>query len=623
VSNLINKTLGRKINFFISILMATFSLAIVGAIYFDTQKYNNQQKKHDMLVADNVFESNMNFEKNSLLQTLEAIKSNKEYIRVFKEGDKQKLLNVTENLFKELKAKHDITHFYFITPDKKCFLRVHKPRQYGDIINRITLAKAAERQKEFCALEMGKNFFSLRAVTPVFEDGKLLGYIEIGREIEHFFGLFKKQTGLELSLLLDKKYVERYSAVNGTELVPSGKSAGDFVILNSSDANLAQSLINTKKITNTQNGNLGDISLGDRNYFCYSKEILDASGEVAGKILVSSDNTEIYKAASRQYFFIVILTFAAVLMIGYVIKIGVDREVMRPLEKIRKGVVNFFDFIRGDSKVITYIEPMQDNEIGSIANKLNESMEETVQILDENKKNEAYLLQRSRVIALGEMISNIAHHWRQPLNAISIAAQDMRYAKADGELNDKYLEDSISKIVEISRHLSITLDRFGQFYREPKSKDDFCIEDEIVKTIEFFKDIHANPDAKDISISFAPKHRHTVKNYKNEFSQAVLNILRNSQEAIIKHGTKDGFIEVEVLEVKDGIEIDISDNGGGIDGAQMERIFDPYYTTKYKTNDVGLGLYLSKMMVEKNMNGELTAQNYGKGLKMRIYLPLV
>jgi two-component system, NtrC family, C4-dicarboxylate transport sensor histidine kinase DctB len=596
--------------------MVIFSLMVATAVYFDTKNYNTQKKNNDMAIADNVFESNINFEKISLLQTVVAIKSNTEYIKIFKEGDRQKLLKATEGLFGELKNKHNITHFYFITPDKKCFLRVHKPQQYGDIINRVTLAKAIERQQEFSALEMGKNFFSLRAVSPIFDNGRLLGYVEIGREIDHFFGLFKKQTGFDVSLLLDKKYVERYAIVSDTKLAPSGKTVGEFVILNSSNSKLAESLINAQKEI------FGDISIGDKNYFCYSKEIYDVSGEKVGKLLVSSDNTEIYKAASRQYVFIIILTLVAVLLMGYIVKVGIDREILRPLEKIRNGVVGFFDFIRGDANTVEYIEPMQNNEIGSIANTLNASMEETVQILDENRKNEAYLLQKSRVIALGEMISNIAHHWRQPLNAISIAAQDMRYAKADGELSDKYLEDSISNIVETSRHLSITLDRFGQFYKEPKNKDDFCVEDEIARTVEFFRDIHTDFEAKEIAIDFSTKHKHMIKNYKNELAQAVLNILRNSQEAIVGRNIENGLITIGVSQTQDSIEINILDNGGGVEDGQMEKIFDPYYTTKYKANDVGLGLYLSKMMVEKNMGGTLTAQNYQDGLKMQIRLPL-
>jgi len=292
---------------------------------------------------------------------------------------------------------------------------------------------------------------------------------------------------------------------------------------------------------------------------------------------------------------------------------------LEPLEKIRNGVINFFDFMRGEAKSINYIEPMSNNEIGSIANTLNESMEETMQILEENKKNEAYLLQRSRVVALGEMISNIAHHWRQPLNIVSVAAQDMRFAKKDGELTDEYFENAVAKIVETAKGLSETLNKFSHFYKQPKNKEYFCVEDELRRSLDFFKEVNFDFD---VQIEFAPQTKHTIKNYKSELYQAVLNILKNSKEAIIKHGIKGGKITVSAVpEMSGGVKISITDNGGGVDAKELERIFDPYYTTKYKTNDVGLGLYLSKMMVEKNMGGILRAQNDEEGLRIEIELP--
>ncbi len=139
-----------------------------------------------MSIAESTLETNMNFEKTSLLQTLLAVKSNCEFIRIFKSKNKDALLAAAKPFFDEIKAKHQITHFYFITPDKKCFLRVHKPEQYGDTIERITLKGAMESKAEFAGLEMGRNFFSLRAVTPVYDEGELVGYVELERDRPFF-----------------------------------------------------------------------------------------------------------------------------------------------------------------------------------------------------------------------------------------------------------------------------------------------------------------------------------------------------------------------------------------------------------------------------------------------------
>lgn len=619
MERLFSKTLSIKINIFIAALMAIFLFIVMGAVYIDAKNHYAQKKQQSMAVADSIFESNMDFEKTSLLQTLIAVKNNTEYLKAFKEGDRQRLLAVTESFFGELKSKHNITHFYFITPDKKCFLRVHKPEQYGDTIERATLTKAIEKQGEFVSLEMGKNFFSLRAVTPVFYKGELLGYMEIGREIDDFFPLFKKQTGFDISLLLDNEYIEKYKRTTGTQLVPDGNSVGGFLILNSSNPKLTDLIVRDINIKETAVGSFNDFWIEDRAYSCYSKELCDASGEAVGRLFVSFDNTELHDAVNKQYIFILALTLLVAISMAYGIRIAVKKEVLKPIEKIRNGVMNFFNFIRGDTKTIRYIEPMENNEIGSIGNMLNENMEETIQILEENKKNEAYLLQRSRVIALGEMISNIAHHWRQPLNIIAVSAQDIRYTKDEGELTDEYLESTIKKIVDTTKSLSATLNKFGHFYRQPKNKESFCVEEEVGKSIEFFKEINVEST---VDIKFEPELHHTIKNHKSELSQAVLNILKNSYEAITKQNIQNGEIAVSVSASGKSVKIAISDNGGGVDAKKIDNIFDPYFTTKYKSNDVGLGLYLSKMMIEKNMGGVLTAQNDKDGLKIVIELPL-
>ncbi|MGE4398912.1 MAG: ATP-binding protein, partial [Campylobacterales bacterium] len=472
---------------------------------------------------------------------------------------------------------------------------------------------------EFVSLEMGRNFFSLRAVTPIFYDGKLLGYMELGREIDHFFGLFKKQTGFDISLLLDNKYVEKYRLMTDTHLVPDGKSIGDFLILNSSNPQLAATLLQNIKIKDITKDSLDDFWVGGTAYSCYSKNIYDANGELAGRLLFSSDNTKMHSTVAMQYIVILVLTLVFAFLLAYGMKAWIQKEILKPIEKIRSGVVNFFDFIKGDTKTVKYIEPMKNNEIGFIGNVLNENMTETIRILKQNKTNEAYLLQRSRVVALGEMISNIAYHWRQPLNVISVVAQDMRYAKAEGELSDEYFNNSIEKIVDTSKNLSITLNKFSNFYKQPKNKEIFCVEDEIGRSIDFFKDINADLHAK---IEYVFESKHMIKNYKGELSQAALNILKNANEAILRRNVQDGRIAISVTKKENSIKISISDNGGGIGAQEMEKIFDPYFTTKYKTNDVGLGLYLTKMMIEKNMGGILTAQNDEDGLKIEIELPL-
>lgn len=261
---------------------------------------------------------------------------------------------------------------------------------------------------------------------------------------------------------------------------------------------------------------------------------------------------------------------------------------------------------------------MQNNEIGFIANSLNESMEETVNILAENKKNEVFYFQQSRVNALGEVISNIGHHWRQPLNAISIMAQDLKYAKAANELTDEYLNTMVGRITDIAKALSKTIDDLRLFYRPSSVKEEFAIEEEVQKVVNFFEVRYAELGIK---IEYSFDFKHPITAYKNEFSQVLIHILKNSEEAIVANRVANGKIEIKTSEVDEWLMVSVSDNGGGVDPGALEKIFDPYFTTKHKAIDVGLGLYLSKTMVEKNMGGILRAENIENGLRIEMLLP--
>lgn len=616
---LLVRTLSRKINLFIAFFILLLSILAAAVLYLNMKSISEEKNGYNISIANNVFETNMNFEKASLLQTLIAVKSNPVFINAFVSGDRKKLFSVTKPFFDEIKAKHKITHFYFISPDKKCFLRVHKPEEFGDTIWRTTLQRAAERGSEYVGLEMGMNFFSLRAVTPIYDNnGNLLGYIELGREIDHFFELFKRQTNFDISLLMDDRYVRHYEADKGVKLKPHGHRVGGFTVLNSSDIKLTENIIPKIQVGGAEEKTFDDVKIGEKHYFCYSRSISDANGDIAGYLLISFDNTKIRHDIAKQYIVMLIMAVVIAVLTAVFVRYGIDREILKPLEKIRGGVVNFFDYIRGETDKLNYIEPMQNNEIGFIANSLNESMEETVNILAENKKNEVFYFQQSRVNALGEVISNIGHHWRQPLNAISIMAQDLKYAKAANELTDEYLNTMVGRITDIAKALSKTIDDLRLFYRPSSVKEEFAIEEEVQKVVNFFEVRYAELGIK---IEYSFDFKHPITAYKNEFSQVLIHILKNSEEAIVANRVANGKIEIKTSEVDEWLMVSVSDNGGGIDPGALEKIFDPYFTTKHKAIDVGLGLYLSKTMVEKNMGGILRAENIENGLRIEMLLP--
>ncbi len=143
--------------------------------------------------------------------TAVAVMAHPGLAEAFAGRDRARLLALAAPLFARLRAEHDVTHLYFLdpAPARTCFLRVHKPEQFGDVVNRATLARAVETGKVAAGKELGQTAFALRVVQPWTVDGKLIGYLELGEEIDHFLGRMKAQTGDDYGLLVEKRYLDR------------------------------------------------------------------------------------------------------------------------------------------------------------------------------------------------------------------------------------------------------------------------------------------------------------------------------------------------------------------------------------------------------------------------------
>ncbi|MBF7070560.1 sensor histidine kinase [Aliarcobacter butzleri] len=214
------------------------------------------------------------------------------------------------------------------------------------------------------------------------------------------------------------------------------------------------------------------------------------------------------------------------------------------------------------------------------------------------------LYQQSKMAAMGEMIGNIAHQWRQPLSIITTATSGMVLQKKMGVLTDEFFFEASNRINTSSQYLSQTIDDFRNFFIPNKEKSK-------VNLIEIFK------KALDlISAQFSSKDIKIIKNiegvefesYENELIQALINILNNSRDELIK---KDGerFIFVDAFEKDNFINIIIKDNAGGVIKENLDKIFEPYFTTKYKSQGTGIGLYMTEEIITKHLNGTICVEN--------------
>ncbi|MBF0338367.1 MAG: PocR ligand-binding domain-containing protein [Nitrospirae bacterium] len=237
---------------------------------------------------------------------------------------------------------------------------------------------------------------------------------------------------------------------------------------------------------------------------------------------------------------------------------------------------------------------------------------------------EQMLIQQSKMAAMGELIGLIAHQWKQPLNAIAIIVQDIKDAYKFGEVNEDYIEKTVDSTMEQVKFMSKTMDDFRNFFKPSRQNVRFDVKNAIAELISMFIAIFTKNNIN-INLKAEQSLEFTANGYPNEFKQVILNILNNSKDAIISRcasGDKiQGRIDVEITvgERAGRIAICIRDNGGGIAPEVMDRMFEPYFTTK-GVEGTGIGLYMSKTIIETNMGGSLAVRNIDGGAEFTIVI---
>ncbi len=243
---------------------------------------------------------------------------------------------------------------------------------------------------------------------------------------------------------------------------------------------------------------------------------------------------------------------------------------------------------------------------------LNKSLEIRIkkEVNDSREKDRMLILQ-SRQAAMGEMIGNIAHQWRQPLNTINLIIMDLLEAFNHGELNDTYLQHSYNEINKVVQGMSQTIDDFRNFFHPNKKKRVFDVNNIVEQSLTF-----TNPmlRAYHIETSFHNNGELFITGYPNELIQTLINIFNNAKDALTHSDIKNKKIWVKSYLTNNKAVIEILNNGNPISQEELEKIFDPYYSTKPEGHGTGLGLFISKTIIEKNMHGKLMASNTDKGV---------
>ncbi len=226
--------------------------------------------------------------------------------------------------------------------------------------------------------------------------------------------------------------------------------------------------------------------------------------------------------------------------------------------------------------------------------------------VEKNRYQDQKLFQQSRLAQMGEMISMIAHQWRQPLAAISATTSNLKFKIMLDDIDTKVFEEEIDLIDSYSQYLSRTIDDFRSFFKENKKKEMITLEEISQSTLSI---VGKSLENKNIDIVKSFNCHKKFKTYQNEIIQVVLNLVKNAEDALLEKKIKNPTITIETICKKDLIILKVKDNAGGVKEEIREKIFDPYFSTKLEKDGTGLGLYMSKIIIEKHCGGKLCVKN--------------
>ena len=253
---------------------------------------------------------------------------------------------------------------------------------------------------------------------------------------------------------------------------------------------------------------------------------------------------------------------------------------------------------------------------------LNKTIEKRVQEeISKNDEKQKLLFCQSRMASLGQMLGNIAHQWRQPLTELNLTLFNMK--KASLNKDEKKVEELYKESKNLISGMSSTIEDFTNFFNPLKEKKSFEIKDVINEVLTILKKVI---EQEEIKIKVDVPINYKVLGVSNELAQVLINLIQNSKDAFRQNEIKDKNIFISLKEKKNldkkSVILDIEDNAGGIKEENLDSIFEPYFTTKHKSQGTGLGLFMSKMIIEKSLEGTLSHKNINGGSIFEINIPI-
>jgi signal transduction histidine kinase len=510
---------------------------------------------------------------------------------------RRELKKTFNKTFGYLKEKYGVEQLHFHTEDSRSLYRFHKPEQFGDsLISFRESLKIMQRDKKVVrGFEEGLSFNSIRNIYPIIFEGEFLGSVEI-----NFSFKFIQELAFHI---LPYKY--SFIIYDKNKVLESRRCFDKFQrnFISQYFYNDFGAKISCKNLEKMIEAN---------------KPFQDINRMIQSKVedkLLKFEEFAVFKSYEDKFYSVSFIPMKSIS--------GKSSAYFVAYEKNNKAIQHEFELMRSRILILTlslsiifsllYLFISKELEMRNLNRELRIKIREEIEA---SRKKDRVILQQSKLSAMAEMINSIAHHWRQPLNRISLEVLNIEEDFFYGDLSEETLQQHSEGINQSLQYLSRVIDDFREFYKPPKEQEQTDISLVIKKSVE-----NMQKDGIRIDIRNYLTDKYEIS-FCEEFNQVIQNIVGNAIYAIKKLKIESGLIIISLLERnKNGILVSIKDNGGGIDKGISDRIFEPYFTTKNEDEEAtGMGLYVSKIIVETNMDGELSFISHEKGSEFQINL---
>lgn len=496
---------------------------------------------------------------------------------------REQLYKIVKPYFEHLK-KSGVNIILFSFPDNKTFLRMHKAKKFDDDLSKIRYSfnYVNEQQKPIHGLEQGKISHAFRNIRPLYFKDKFIGSVDVSFSSEVMQENMRRIHGIDTHFILNKNLFETniWKAQDNVKYEQSMEHE-DFLFSITKHKTLVPEKIAINKALkediarHMQNDKAFSLheKVNNKHYIISFSPIYNIKANKTVAYIVSYVESLYLKELLFQYFWINMLFFIGLFLVTLLFYANVRHQFL-----------------------------------------LKDLIKEEVA---KNREKDFMVMQQARQAQMGEMLSMIAHQWRQPLATISSAVNSLHMeVELTGTIELE--KDTLMRISNYTQELSSTIDDFREFFKEEQNRVSVTLESIIDESVAMVKAVlnHENVTVETEFIS-----QEALLTYPSDLKQAVLNIIKNSQDVFLERAVKDARITLKTDKDDEHYFIIIEDNGGGIKEDIIEKIFDPYFTTKVSRNGSGMGLYVARKIVQERCLGRLSVENIQAGARFTIELP--